>query len=89
MTYWNFPRGPATVRLLLDVGEARQIGASALLRGSGLSLAQVDNPEATVSAAQELAVVAAPAEARARRRPAACRWACHTACRRTASWGTD
>lgn len=58
MSYWNFSRGPASVRLLLDFGQVRNISADSLLQGSGLSLVQLDDPDMTVSASQELMVAA-------------------------------
>lgn len=58
MSYWNFPRSPASVRLLLDFGQARGIGAAALLRGTRLGLDALADPDVTVSASQELAVAA-------------------------------
>lgn len=58
MSYWNFARSPLSVRLLLDYGRARQLAETTLLRGSGLRTAQLVDPAMTVSASQELAVVA-------------------------------
>ena len=58
MSYWNFPRSVASIRLLMEFGVARKIGTAPLLKGSGLSLVQLDDPETTVSATQELAVIA-------------------------------
>ncbi len=58
MSYWNFPRSPASVRLLIDFGEARKIDAASLLQGTRLNLVQLDHPDSTVSATQELTVIA-------------------------------
>ena len=57
MSYWNFARSPVSVRLLLDFGQARGVEAPALLRGTRLNLAQMVDPDMTVSAGQELAVI--------------------------------
>lgn len=56
MSYWNFPRSPASVGLLLEFGRTRNIAAASLLQGTGLRLAQLSDPDMTVSAMQELAV---------------------------------
>lgn len=58
MTLWDFARSPASVRLLLDFGAAREVDPSRLLAGTGLRLAQLADPDMTVSATQELAVAA-------------------------------
>jgi len=58
MSYWNFARSPTSVRLLLDFGQARDIEAARLLRGTTLTSARLADPDMTVSASQELAVAA-------------------------------
>ncbi|MFZ2986684.1 AraC family transcriptional regulator [Ideonella sp.] len=58
MSFWNFPRGPASVRLLVDYAQARGHAGEDLLRGSGLTAAQLGEPESVISASQELAVMA-------------------------------
>lgn len=57
MSYWNFARSPVSVRLLLDFGQTRGIEAAALLRGTRLNPVQMADPDMTVSASQELAVI--------------------------------
>ncbi|MDR0209283.1 MAG: AraC family transcriptional regulator [Pseudomonas putida] len=56
MSYWDFARGPVSIRLLLDFGQARNIDAPTLLRGTKLEAVQLVDPELTVSARQELTV---------------------------------
>ena len=56
MSYWDFPRSPVGLRLLLDFGQARGLDAARLLRGTGLVEAQLADPDATVAARQELRV---------------------------------
>ena len=58
MSYWNFDRSPVGVRLLLDFGQAQGVPGSALLRGTRLTAARLADPNATVSAQQELQVAA-------------------------------
>lgn len=55
---WNVARSPASVMLMIEFGHARAIGAAALLRDTHLSLKQLEDPDFTVTAAQELAVAA-------------------------------
>lgn len=57
MSFWDFVRGPASVRLLVAFGESRGLTASRLLQRSGLTLRQLDDPQAELTAAQELQVV--------------------------------
>ncbi|VWB87405.1 AraC family transcriptional regulator [Burkholderia lata] len=57
MNVWNFARSPASVLLMIDFGRDRKIAPSALLNGSQLTLKQLADPDFTVLAAQELAVV--------------------------------
>lgn len=57
MSFWGFLRGPASTRLLLEFGAERGVDAPQLLAGSGLELGQLTDPNAVVSAAQELRVV--------------------------------
>ena len=57
MSFWDFMRGPASVRLLVEVGQERGLPASRLLLRSGLSLAQLDDPQVELTAAQEMQVV--------------------------------
>ena len=37
MTYWDFPRSPVSVRLMLNYAQARGVPAMKLLRGSRLT----------------------------------------------------
>ncbi|NIH83369.1 AraC family transcriptional regulator [Amycolatopsis granulosa] len=53
---WNFPRGIASAALLVRFGAERGVSREALLRGTGLSPARLDDPAAQVDAHQELAV---------------------------------
>jgi AraC-like DNA-binding protein len=57
-TALSFVRDPASVRLMVEFGEQRGVGAAALLRGTGLQRAQLQDPQVELQAAQELAVVA-------------------------------
>ncbi|AHI67127.1 AraC family transcriptional regulator [Burkholderia thailandensis] len=56
MSIWDFTRSPASVRLMAGFGEERGLGATQLLAGAGLSVAQLDDPNVKVTAAQELRV---------------------------------
>ena len=53
---WEHVRGPATSRLLVEVGEERGIDAARLLAGSGLSADALRAPTTVVTAGQELLV---------------------------------
>ncbi|MDE2402814.1 MAG: AraC family transcriptional regulator [Burkholderiales bacterium] len=53
-----FVRDPASVRLLVQFGEQRGLAASALLRRTGLVLAQLSDPGVEVLPPQELQVIA-------------------------------
>jgi len=57
MSFWDFVRGSASVRLLVEFGQAHGLAASRLLQGSGLSQAQLDDPQVELMATQELQVV--------------------------------
>lgn len=57
MSFWDFGRGPASVRLLLDFGLAHGLSAADLLARSKLTLSQLDDPNTELSALQELRVV--------------------------------
>lgn len=57
MSFWNFARGPASVRLLLDFGQHRGLSAHELLAGSKISPSQLDDPNTELAATQELKVV--------------------------------
>ncbi|AXI01465.1 AraC family transcriptional regulator [Aquirhabdus parva] len=57
MHFWDFMRGSASTRLLLDFGLEHGISASTLLKGTTLKLDSLDHPDAEISAAQELRVI--------------------------------
>ncbi|WP_176300147.1 AraC family transcriptional regulator [Burkholderia vietnamiensis] len=54
MSFWDFTRSPASARLLVDFGDERGVSHARLLAGTGLADAQLDDPNAEVTAAQEL-----------------------------------
>ncbi|WP_126283810.1 AraC family transcriptional regulator [Burkholderia stagnalis] len=56
MSFWDYTRSPASARLLADFGDERGVSRAKLLAGTGLSAAQLDDPNAEVTAAQELRV---------------------------------
>ncbi|WP_116113464.1 AraC family transcriptional regulator [Amycolatopsis ruanii] len=53
---WDFPRGVASVALLVRFGAERGVPRDALLRGTGLPPSRLDDPAAQVDAHQELTV---------------------------------
>lgn len=57
MNFWDFTRGTASVRLLVAYGLEHGISPSALLAGARLSTAQLADPNAELSATQELTVI--------------------------------
>ncbi|HYD95876.1 MAG TPA: AraC family transcriptional regulator [Noviherbaspirillum sp.] len=57
MTFADFTRGTASVRVLVAFGQEHGLAPAALLAGSRLSLAQLVDPNVELSAAQELAVI--------------------------------
>jgi hypothetical protein len=57
MSFWDFARGPASVRLLLDFGLERGLSEAALLAHSKISPPQLDDPNTELTALQELRVV--------------------------------
>lgn len=58
MRFWDFKRGLGSVALLVDCGRERGLSEAALLRGSGISPAQLGDPNVEIDAAQELKVIA-------------------------------
>jgi AraC-like DNA-binding protein len=58
MSFWNFTRSPASVRLLLDFGRRQGLAAVQLLAGTRLRQVQLEDPQIGVSPGQELAVIA-------------------------------
>lgn len=57
MSFWDFRRGPAHIRLLVDYARSKGFSPARLLEGSGLALNQLDDPDAELLAAQELRVI--------------------------------
>jgi AraC-like DNA-binding protein len=57
MSFWDFVRGPASVRLLLDFGTRQGVSEAALLARSKMAPAQLDDPNIEITALQELRVV--------------------------------
>ncbi|WP_043536338.1 helix-turn-helix domain-containing protein [Saccharomonospora cyanea] len=57
MAGWDFPRGVASVALLVDFAAERGVPPDDVLKGTGLDLSTVRNPYAQAEARQELAVV--------------------------------
>jgi AraC-like DNA-binding protein len=55
--YWDYPRIPGVVRVLLEVGAERGMPAGAGLAGTGLAFDDLNDPDALVEAGQELQVV--------------------------------
>lgn len=58
MSFWDFTRDIGSVRILVEFGRDQGMSAAALLRGSGLSIGQLSDPNVQVSAASELRVIA-------------------------------
>lgn len=56
MPSWDFPRGPAGVRMLVEAAAARGVPAGACLAGTGLRADDLDDPALRIEAGQELAV---------------------------------
>lgn len=54
---WDHPRSAVSALLLVRLGEERGVAPATLLHGSGLRLADLEDPAAEVTARQELAVV--------------------------------
>ncbi|CAE6805381.1 AraC family transcriptional regulator [Paraburkholderia nemoris] len=54
MSFWDFTRSPASARLLTDFGHERGVSHATLLAGTGLTGAQLDDPNVEVTAEQEL-----------------------------------
>lgn len=57
MSFWDFARGPASVRLLLDFGQERGLSEAALLARSKIAPTQLNDPNIELTALQELRVV--------------------------------
>jgi AraC-like DNA-binding protein len=54
---WDARRGVATARVLVQLGTERGAGAEALLRNTGISRNQLDEPQAEIEAAQEIQLI--------------------------------
>lgn len=57
MVHWDVPRTPASIRLLVELGEEHGVPAATSLAGTGLEAAGLHDPRLEVSAVQELAVI--------------------------------
>lgn len=57
MSFWDFSRGPASVRLLLEFAATLAIEPARLLAGSRLAVAQLNDPNHPVAPGQELIVI--------------------------------
>jgi len=57
MNFWDFSRGPASVRLLLDFASTAGLEPARLLTGSRLTMAQLHDPHCPVAPGQELVVI--------------------------------
>ncbi|NKF22106.1 AraC family transcriptional regulator [Solimonas marina] len=58
MAFWDFKRSPASVDLIVAFGRDLGLSPAALLRGSGISRAQLTDPNVDISALKELKVTA-------------------------------
>lgn len=58
MSVWDFVRDPASVRLLVEFGEAKGVSSAQLLKRTGLERLQLDDPNVALEASQELLVIA-------------------------------
>ena len=56
--FWDFKRSPASVGLLVSFGAELGLSAPALLKGSGISIAQLSDPNVELAAVKELKVIA-------------------------------
>jgi AraC-like DNA-binding protein len=54
---WDFRRGMATARVLVQLGVDRGAGVDSLLRHTGISRAHLDEPKAEIEAAQEIQLI--------------------------------
>lgn len=57
MSFWDFSRGPAGIRLLLDFGLEQGLPEAALLARSKIAPSRLDDPHTEFTAAQELRVI--------------------------------
>lgn len=56
-TNWDFRRGIATARVLTQLGHDHGLSHDAMLRHTGLTRAQLDEPKAEIEAMQEIALI--------------------------------
>ena len=54
---WDFRRGMATARVLTQLGHDHGLGAEAMLQGTGLTSAQIDDPKGELDAEQEIQLI--------------------------------
>ena len=57
MSFWDFKRNAASVRLLVEFGQERGLGTAQILAGSGLRESDLADPAVELDARQELSVV--------------------------------
>lgn len=57
MSFWDFKRSPASVRLLVEFGQERGLDAARILARSRLKASDLDDPALELDASQELCVV--------------------------------
>lgn len=57
MDPWHYPRSPASIELMLRFGESRGIKTPQLMTGTRLAAADLKDPDAIISATQELKVI--------------------------------
>ena len=56
-TIWDFRRGIATARVLTQLGYERGVSVDAMLRHTGITRAQLDDPKAEIEALQEVQLI--------------------------------
>lgn len=54
---WDLPRSPTAARNLVDTAVAHGVSAESCLRDTGLTVANLEDPDAVVQADQELAII--------------------------------
>lgn len=57
MSFWDFKRSTASIRLLVEFGQERGVSASTLLARTGLGESELSDPAVEIEAHQELRVV--------------------------------
>src|SRR5713101_1021287 len=53
---WDFRRAPTAARMIVETGIAHDVPSQRLLRGTGLSIDDLDDSEQLLEAGQELAI---------------------------------